>query len=365
MGALAHNCGQARALVGDGVRVMAVVKADGYGHGAVAAARAFLRGGAALLGVSTVAEGAELRAAGILAPIVVLGGHFGGEAATALELDLAVAVWSASALGELIAAGRVTGRVPSVHVKIDSGMTRLGLDVEHVADFAARLRGRGDVVVAGVFSHLASADTVDSAAVQAQIDRFQSAVGVLRAAGVEPGMVHLANSAGVLCEPRAHHDAARPGIMLYGYPPAPHLAVRAQLRPALQLVTRVMQVRRVPAGRAVGYGGTFVTSRPSTIAVLPVGYADGYHRLAGNRADVVVRGRRVPVAGRVCMDHTMIDATDAGAVEVGDRVCLIGAQGGAAVWADELAAWCETIPYEMVTALAKRVSRRYVEDFDV
>jgi alanine racemase len=153
--------------------------------------------------------------------------------------------------------------------------------------------------------------------------------------------------------------------MLYGYPPASHLAVRAQLRPALQLVTRVMQVRRVPAGRAVGYGGTFVTSRPSTIAVLPVGYADGYHRLAGNRADVVVRGRRVPVAGRVCMDHTMIDATDAGAVEVGDRVCLIGAQGGAAVWADELAAWCETIPYEMVTALAKRVSRRYVEDFDV
>jgi alanine racemase len=153
--------------------------------------------------------------------------------------------------------------------------------------------------------------------------------------------------------------------MLYGYPPAPHLGTRAQLRPALQLVTRVMQVRRVPAGRPVGYGGTFVTTRPSTIAVLPVGYADGYHRLAGNRAEVVLRGRRVPVAGRVCMDHTMIDATDAGGAEVGDRVCLIGSQGAAAVWADELAAWCETIPYEMVTALAARVPRRYVEDFDV
>jgi alanine racemase len=344
---------------------MAVVKADGYGHGAVPAARAFLRGGADLLGVSTVAEGVALRADGIGASIVVLGGHFGGEAATALEHDLAVAVWSAAALDELVAAGRTTGRVPSVHVKIDSGMTRLGLDVEAVPGFAARLRGRDDVVVAGVFSHLASADAVDSAPVQVQIDRFQRAVEALRAAGVAPGVVHLANSAGVLCEPRAHHDAVRPGIMLYGYPPAPHLGARAQLRPALQLVTRVVQVRRVPAGRPVGYGGTFVTSRPSTIAVLPVGYADGYHRLAGNRAAVVVRGCRVPVAGRVCMDHTMIDATDAGGVEVGDRVCLIGAQGAAAVWADELAAWCETIPYEMVTALARRVARRYVEDFDV
>jgi alanine racemase len=365
VGALAHNCGQARALVGDGVRVMAVVKADGYGHGAVAAARAFLRGGAALLGVSTVAEGAALRADGIDAPIVVLGGHFAGEAATALEHGLAVAVWSVGALDELIAAGRRSGRVPAVHVKIDSGMTRLGLDVEQVPDFAARLRERHDVVVAGVFSHLASADAVDSAPVQAQLGRFEDAVAALRAAGVEPGMVHLANSAGVLCEPRAHHDVARPGIMLYGYPPAPHLGVRAQLRPALQLVTRVVQARRVLAGRAVGYGGTFVTKRASTIAVLPVGYADGYHRLAGNRAEVVVRGCRVPVAGRVCMDHTMIDVTDAGSVEVGDRVCLIGAQGRASVWADELAAWCETIPYEMLTALAKRVPRRYVEEFDV
>jgi alanine racemase len=364
LAALTHNCREAGRLVGSGVRVIAVVKADGYGHGAAEAARAFVRGGASLLGVSSLAEGLELRRAGVGEPIVALGGLFAEEAADAVAHDVAVAVWTREAADALAGAARAAGRRARVHVKVDTGMTRLGLDVEQVAEFGRTLAGIGGLEIAGVFSHLASADDVAQAAVQAQIERFRSAVAALRAAGVTPGLVHLANSAAVLSAPAAHFDAVRPGIMLYGYAPAAHLAPRAALRPAMRLATRITQTRRVPAGRAVGYGGTWVAARPSLIATLPIGYADGYHRLASNRAAVVVRGQRAPLAGRVCMDHVMIDVTDVPGVTAGDRVVMMGAAGGAAVLADELAGWCETIPYEVLTAVGRRVPRVHGEEFD-
>jgi len=362
--ALTHNCREAARLVGPAVRVIAVVKADGYGHGAAAAARAFVRGGAALLGVSSLAEGLELRRAGLAEPIVVLGGLYAGEAADAVAHDMAVALWTCEVADALAAAARAAGRRARVHLKIDTGMTRLGVDAGDAAEFARTLAGTDGLEVAGLFSHLASADDVEQAAVQAQIERFRTAVAAVRTAGVSPALVHLANSAAVLSAPAAHFDAVRPGLMLYGYAPAAHLARHATLRPAMRLATRVTQVRRIPAGRAVGYGGTWVAKRPSVIATLPIGYADGYHRRASNRAEVVVRGRRVPIAGRVCMDHVMIDVTDVPDAQAGDRVVLCGSAGGAAVFADELARWCETIAYEMLTAVARRVPRVHQEEFD-
>jgi alanine racemase len=243
-------------------------------------------------------------------------------------------------------------------------MTRLGADAADATELARVLAGTGGLEMGGMFSHLASADDVEQAAVRAQIERFRTAVGAVRAAGVSPALVHLANSAAVLSAPTAHFDAVRPGLMLYGYAPAAHLSRNAALRPAMRVATRVTQVRRIPAGRAVGYGGTWVAKRPSVIGTLPIGYADGYHRLASNRAEVVVRGRRVPIAGRVCMDHVMIDVTDVPDAQAGDRVVLVGSAGGAAVFADELARWCETIPYEMLTAVARRVPRVHQEEFD-
>jgi len=365
LGALRDNCRRARALVGEGVGVMAVVKADGYGHGAVAAARAFEAGGASAFGVSTVTEGLELRRGGIARPIVVLGGAFPGEEPAALESDLALAVWSR----EQVERAAAVGRRASVHVKVDTGMTRLGLDLADVAAFGAFLRREGRVAVDGVFSHFASADDVDTAAAHAQIARFEEAVRTLAAEGVRPAHVHLANSAGVLTAPAAHFTLVRPGILLYGYAPAPHLAARASVRPAMRLRTRVAQSRAVPAGRPVGYGGTFVTKRQSAIAVLPIGYADGYHRLGSNRAQALVRGQRVPVAGRICMDHVMLDVTDAAVdgspIEAGESVVLMGEQGASSLWAEELASWWETIPYEVLTGVGKRVPRVYVEAFDV
>src|SRR5439155_940174 len=228
-----------------------------------------------------------------------------------------------------------------------------------VSSFAALVRGLGELGVEGVFSHFASADAVETAAARAQTGRFVGAVETLVAAGLRPPEVHLANSAAVLAAPEARFTMVRPGIMLYGYAPAPHLAPRAAVRPAMRLRTRVAQVRRVPPGTPVGYAGTFVTTRPSTIATLPVGYADGYHRLASNRARVAVRGQRVPVAGRVCMDHTMLDVTDLPGVRTGDPAVLFGGTIGA----DELAAWCDTIAYEILTSVARRVPRVYVEEF--
>jgi alanine racemase len=362
LAALRHNCRQARELVGPDVAVMAVVKADAYGHGAVAASRAFVDAGASALGVSTVAEGVELRRAGLAAPIVVLGGVFQGEGAAVAEHGLEAAIWTLGCARALGAAGRAAGRTVPVHVKVETGMGRLGISVAEAQAFGAELKAVDGVEIRGVFSHFASADAVDTASARAQVDRFREAVAGLAAAGVRPPLVHLANSAAVLCEPAAHFTMVRPGLMLYGYPPAPHLAARAPLRPAMRLVSAVAQARRVPPLTPIGYGGTFVTARPSTIAVLPVGYADGYHRLASNRAQVLVRGRRAPVAGRVCMDHTMVDVTDIGNVAAGEPVVLFGAQDGAVLAADELAGWCDTISYEILTSIGRRVPRRYVEE---
>jgi alanine racemase len=362
LAALRHNCRQARELVGPAVVVMAVVKADAYGHGAVAAARAFVEAGAVALGVSTVEEGVELRRAGLTAPIVVLGGVFHGEGVAVAEHALEAAMWTLGCARALAAAGRAAGRTVPVHVKVETGMGRLGIAVGEAHQFGEALRAVDGIEVRGVFSHFASADAVDTASARAQVARFREAVDGLAAAGVRPPLVHLANSAAVLCEPAAHFTMVRPGLMLYGYPPAPHLAARAALRPAMTFRTATVQVRRVPPLTPIGYGGTFVTARPSTIAVLPAGYADGYHRLASNRAEVLIRGRRAPVAGRVCMDHTMIDVTDVGDVAAGEPVVLFGAQDGATLGADELAGWCDTIAYEMLTSVGRRVPRRYIEE---
>lgn len=362
LGALRHNLRAARAAVGQGVGVLAVVKADGYGHGAAPAARAFLAAGAAALGVSTVEEGVELRTAGIAARVVVLGGVFPGQGDAVVAHDLEAAVWTAGCAQALGGKARAAGRTVRVHLKFDTGMTRLGADVVDARAYGEAVRDTHGVEIAGVFSHFASADAVDSAPARTQLDRFRGVVAALAAGGIRPADVHLANSAAVLSEPAAHFTMVRPGLMLYGYAPAAHLRARADLRPAMRIVTRAAQVRSVAAETPVGYGGTFVTKRPSRIAVLPIGYADGYHRMNSNRAAVVVGGRRAPVAGRVCMDHTMIDVTDVPGVEAGAPVVVLGSQEGTSVSADDVAGWSETIAYEVLTAVGKRVPRVHVEE---
>ena len=239
-------------------------------------------------------------------------------------------------------------------------MTRLGCEVSDARALGEALAAERHLRLDGIFSHFASADAVDTETARAQIARFAGAVEDLATAGIRPRWVHLANSAAVLSQPSALFTMVRPGIMLYGYPPAPHLASRARLQPAMRLRTHIAQVRDVPAGTATGYGGTWVAPRPSRIATLPIGYADGYHRAASNRGNMLVAGRRVPVAGRVCMDHVMLDVTDVPEPHAGDAVTVFGPDLGA----DEVAGWSDTIAYEVLTSVGRRVPRVYVEEFD-
>ncbi len=363
LAALRHNCREARRLAGAGTGVLAVVKADGYGHGAVAAGRAFLEAGAWGLGVSAVAEAVALREAGIGGPIVVLGGAFPGEAAAVVRHDLDVAVWSLERAAELARRGQEANAPVRVHLKVDTGMTRLGVDAEDARPFAEALLRLEGLRLVGVFSHLASADALETEAVRAQLARFRASVAAVQAVGIDIPLIHLANSAATLALPEARFTLVRPGLMLYGYPPAPHLAAHAALRPAMRLRTRIAQLRDVAVGTPVGYGGSWRAQRPSRIATLPLGYADGYHRLASNRGEMLLCHRRVPIAGRVCMDHVMLDVTEVPQARVGDLVTAFGPQGPTVLGADHVAGWMDTIPYEVLTSVGARVPRSYAEEF--
>jgi alanine racemase len=362
--ALRHNLREARALVGAAVDVLAVVKAGGYGHGAVTAARAFAAAGAAALGVATVEEGAELRGAGLESPILVLGGTLPGQEDDVLRHAVTPAVWdldTARALGERATA---VGRSVPVHVKVDTGMGRLGVLPEAVAAFGEGLRAIPGIRVDGVFSHFASAEDVSGPAVARQMALFADALEQLARAGVRPARQHLANSAAVMTLPaacRAPYSMVRPGIMLYGVPPDPALAGQAALEPGMRFRTAVVQVKRVPAGTPVSYGQTFRTARPSVLATIAVGYADGYPRALSNRGHVLVRGRRAPIVGRVCMDLTVVDVTDIDGVGAGDEVVLWGRQGDGEITCSEVAAWADTIPYELLTRVGARVPRVYAD----
>jgi alanine racemase len=360
VGALRHNLREVRALVGAGVSILAVVKANGYGHGAVVSARAFVAEGAGRLGVATLDEGAELRAAGLRVPILLLGGVSPGQADDVLEHDLTPAVWDAD-LGRVLAA-RATARHRTirVHLKIDTGMSRLGVPSEDAARVGAELAALAGLEVEGVFTHFACAEDVTGAPVAEQMHRFAAALDALGRVGVRPVLRHLANSAAVLTLPAAHAVMVRPGIMLYGVPPDPALGQRAPLDPAMRFRSAVLQCKPVPSGTAVSYGQTFRTTRPSVLATLPVGYADGYPRALSNRASVLVGGQRAPVVGRVCMDLTVVDVTDIGGVSPGDEVVLWGRQGRGEVTCSEVAGWADTIPYELMTRVGTRVPRVFV-----
>jgi alanine racemase len=350
---------------------IAMVKADAYGHGAVPVARALQGAGAVLLGVALVEEGLALRAAGLTAPILVMGGAFGGRYELLVEHRLTPVVGSRAELSGLAAAARAAGVRCPAHLELDTGMSRLGVPPAELPELAEALRATPEVELQGLCTHFASADQADRQATLDQLARFEEARGLLRRAGLSPRWCHLSNSAGTIAFPDLAQDLVRPGIMLYGYLPhdpalaPPPEAAALSLRPALTLRSAVVQVRSLAPGARVSYGGHFAARRPSRIATVPVGYADGYpRRLSGRegfgRAEVLVRGRRAPVAGTVCMDLVMADVTDVPGASAGDEVVLLGAQGPERIGADELARRAGTIPYEILTGISARVPRRFL-----
>jgi len=350
---------------------IAVVKADAYGHGAVPVARALRDAGAKLLAVAFVEEGLELREAGLDLPVLVVAGASGQEE-DLVRHRLTPVLSSVAQLEAYAAEARRAGVRAKAHVELDTGMGRLGLLPGELAAFLEAARTRPEVELEGLCTHFASADLEERAITERQVARFEAAAAEVERAGLRVRWRHLANSAGTIAFPTVAQDLARPGIMLYGYlpwsggepVPAAARAAGAALRPALTWRTAVIHLKEVPAGTPISYGGRWVARRTSRIAVLPVGYADGYvRRLSGRpgfgEAQVLVRGHRAPVAGTVCMDLLMADVTDVPGVTPGDEVVLIGAQGEERIGADELAERAGTIPYEILCGVSHRVPRRY------
>ena len=351
--ALAHNFRVVQGVVGEGSRVLAPVKADAYGHGAVECARALERAGCRHFGVATVLEGMELRDGGVKGEILCLGGvHSGFEAA--LEHRLTPMLFSLEAAEELGRVARRRGERVGVHLKVDTGMNRLGVLAGEWEQFVRRVAEVEGLRVEGIATHFSDADVEGSEFSLEQHRRLREAVEVVRRVGLEPGVVHAANSAGTARFPETRLDMVRVGIALYGVDTEGLWG--GALKPVMSVSSELIHLKEIPAGEGVSYGRTWRSSEPTLIATLPVGYADGYRRVLSNVGFVEIRGVRCPLRGNICMDLCMVDVTALkGRVEVGDEAVLLG--GG--LTAAELASWSDTIPYEILTGFSPRVPRLF------
>lgn len=370
--AMRRNYERIRKLAGPR-KLMAVVKADAYGHGATGTAKLLEECGADWFGVATVEEGIELRAAGIRKPILLLGGLYMSDPAALIEYRLTPAVSSTARLDTYAECSRRYGAAIDFHLKIDTGMGRLGMPPELLEAFIKHLRQlnryagpSGDVLrLTGVFTHLASAEDLAATQTEEQLGRFRRAITRLRSLGYRPDWVHISNSAALLAHAGIAENMVRIGALLYGYclslivPAAVRVQPSPVFEPVLSFKTRVVFLKDHPAGTPLGYGASCYTRRPSRIATIPVGYADGLSRALSNRGRALVRGEYARIAGKVSMDLTLIDVTDIPGVCVGDEVTLIGRQASHSITAAELARELETIPYEILCSIGKRVPRIY------
>lgn len=360
LSAIASNTRLVQALVGPQARILASLKADAYGHGALKVARTVLLNGASMLGVATVSEAAPLRAAGISAPILVFGYVPAWQMREAVRLDLTITLYSSEAAQALSRAALALGKTVNAHVKVDSGMGRLGIraeQIEAILSLVREIHALPGLTLEGLFTHFASADARDRAHAQLQLSRFQNVLRALETQELRPALVHAANSAALLSLPEARFDMVRPGIALYGLDPSAELRLPAGFRPALSFKTQVAQVKTIPPGECISYGCTHVTERATRVAVLPVGYADGFRRAPHNWGSVLLHGQEAPLLGRVCMDQCMVDVTHIPSVRVGDEVALIGRQGAACLSAEIVAERLGTSNYEVVSAILARVPR--------
>lgn len=354
LAALRRNFAAVRSCVDSRVKMLVVVKADGYGHSAKLVAPALVEAGADWLGVATIEEGIELRSVGISKPILVLAGSGRGDVEALREHRLSAALLDVDMAHDL--ASTAKGWPIPVHIKIDSGMGRLGVRPEQLQQLLQTIQQLDCFRVEGVFSHFGNADRVDRAFSDSQVATFSSAVATIREMGLAPEWIHLANSAATIARPQAHFSMVRPGIVLYGVAPSGTVSP-VPLQPVMRVESRILQVKSLPAGVPVSYGQTYTTQRQTRCAVVPIGYADGYARAHSNRAFMLVRGRRVPVIGAVCMDLTMLDVTEVPEAQAGDEVVLWGRQGDEEIRVAEVGEWQGSVDYEVLIRLGKRVPR--------
>ncbi|MEG3976730.1 alanine racemase [Microcoleus sp. herbarium8] len=358
LAALTHNVKQLKNLLSPQTELMAVVKADAYGHGAVAVSQTVLQAGASWLGVATIPEGIELREAGIEAPILLLGAtHTAAQVRAIAQWHLQPTICTAKQaliFSEVLA---TLDRSLPVHAKLDTGMSRLGTPASEATEFVQLVKRLPNLKLASIYSHLATADSPDPAVMNVQHDRFKRAIEQIQTAGINPPRLHLANSAAALSDPDLHYDLVRVGLATYGIYPAPHLQPIASLQPAMQVKARITQVKTIAAGTGVSYGHQFIASRQTQIAVIGIGYADGIPRNLSNKIQVLVRGKFVPQIGAVTMDQLMLDVTDIPDLEVGEVVTLLGKDGENEITADGWAEILGTISWEILCGFKHRLPR--------
>ena len=358
LSAITHNVRYFRELAGPGCLVMPAMKADAYGHGAAEAALAALAGGAGRLGVATCLEGQRLRESGIGVPVQVFGAILPEEVKTAIRYNLTVSLHELEIARLVAVEAALAGRVVPVQFKIDTGMGRLGILPENAVAAAREVFSLPGLRFEGVFMHFA--DASDEAYSRLQIERFNAACGELEQAGITGFLRHAASSSAALLYPEARYDMIRPGAGVYGYLSPAWLSGEHGLRPAMSWKSAIIQIKEYPAGSNLGYNRTFTTRRPTRVAVLPLGYADGYRREFSNRAHVLIRGRRAPVVGVVSMDYTMVDVTDLEELRTGTVATLLGADREDRITPEEMAEWGQTIPYCLTTGVGERVGRQYI-----
>ena len=358
--ALASNYRKLRKKIPGDVKILGVVKADAYGHGALPISLELERLGVEYLGVAISDEGIELRRGGVKAPILILGGIFSSEEVDrVLTYNLTPVVFQKESLQRLSKAAEKYRKKVRVHVKVDTGLGRLGAPVNLWPDFVRELKRFPWIETEGILSHFSMTDEDGGVFSRGQWMTFQKAVSVAKEMGIRFKYLHMANSGNLTAFPSYSGNLVRPGIMLYGSYPSPRFRDRIKLQPVMTLKTCIHFLKAVSPGTRVSYGGTFVTKRESLIATLPIGYADGYRCHLSNQGEVLVRGRRAPVVGKVCMDLIMVDVTHVPGVSPGDEVILMGKQGKERITAEEIAEKVRTIPYEILCSIGKRVPRIY------
>jgi len=365
LAALRENYATIRASVPSRAAILAVVKADAYGHGFLEICRELERQGVDAFGVAFLAEAIQLRKSGIDKPILLLGGIYPGQEKKCVGFNISTTVFSLEQATALdLAAGKLY-RKALVHLKVDTGMGRLGIPYDQIPAMLDALKLLPNIYLEGVVSHFASADELDESGqyfTRLQVERFEWVVQQIRRAKFSPRYLHIANSAGALLKDYPFCNLVRPGIALYGALPSDDFQGRLSLRPVMRLKSKIAMLKWVEPGTTISYGRRFAASRRSLIASVPVGYADGYPRALTNKGEALVRGQRVPVVGTVCMDWIMLDVTGLEGVMVGDEVLLMGDdQQGNSIRAEELATWAATIPYEILCGISKRVPRVYLK----
>ena len=356
--AVRYNLGNIRDLVDEKVDIMAVVKANAYGHGILQVSRALVKEGVNYLGVATVDEGLKLRSSGIKVPILVLGSVLDEEAQAAVDNDITLTLCDEGLLGVLIRISRETKKRPKVHIKVDTGMGRIGVWHEDAVGFIKKVHSNKEIDTEGVYTHFSSAGR-DKVMTRTQISSMENVLARMEELDIDVKYKHAANSIAVVDWKKSHLNLVRTGILLYGVYPKESFRKEFKIKPVMNLKTKIVHLKDTPPGRSISYGRTYITQKDTKIATIPIGYADGYGRILSNKAEALVKGQYVKIVGMVTMDQTLLDVGHVKDVNIGDEVVLIGSQGTSEILIEKIAKLAGTIPYEILSAITDRVPRVY------